>query len=157
MADDDAALRELAEKVLTMFGYTVIMAVDGCVAVALFRANRDRTDLVIPDIIMRKMSGKEAFDEIRKVNPAVRGMFISGYTSDIIQKRGLLDQGIEFIPEPLNLKQLLIKIRDLLGAEAAAVTRDHEGSIEVKVRGRLSSDPVAEIRAKSIVNRNPAC
>lgn len=117
VADDDAALRELVEKVLTMFGYTVIMAVDGSDAVARFRANRDRIDLVILDIIMPKMNGKEAFDEMRTINPAVKGMFISGYTSDIIQKRGLLEQGLEFVPKPLNLKHLLTKVRDVLKEE----------------------------------------
>jgi hypothetical protein len=117
VADDDAALRELAEKILTMFGYTVIMAVDGSDAVARFKANRDRIDLVILDIIMPEMNGKEAFDEMRKINPAVKGVFISGYTGDIIRKRGLMEQGIDFIAKPLNLKQLLIKIRDVLSRE----------------------------------------
>jgi PAS domain S-box-containing protein len=118
VADDDAAMRELVEKILTMFGYTVIMAVDGSDAVARFRANKERIDLVILDIIMPKMNGKEAFDEMRKLNPAVKGLFISGYTSDIVHKRGMLDQSLDFVSKPLNPKTLLIKIRDVLRKEA---------------------------------------
>lgn len=101
-----------------MFGYTVIMAVDGSDAVARFRANRERIDLVILDIIMPKMNGKEAFDEIRKINPAVKGLFISGYTSDIVHKRGMLDQSLDFVSKPLTPKTLLTKVRDVLGGKA---------------------------------------
>jgi CheY-like chemotaxis protein len=117
VADDDALLRDLTEKTLGMFGYTVITAVDGSDAVARFKEHKERIDLVILDIIMPKMNGQEAFDEMRKINPAVKAIFISGYTSDIIRKRGLLVQGLEFIAKPLNLKQLLIKIRAVLGGD----------------------------------------
>lgn len=118
VADDDPLLRDLAEKALSMFGYTVITAVDGKDALARFKENKDRIDLVILDIIMPEMNGKEAFDKMRTINPAIKAVFISGYTSDIIRKRGLLEQGLEFVAKPLNLKQLLIKVRDVLGGEA---------------------------------------
>jgi CheY-like chemotaxis protein len=118
VADDDASIRELIEKSLGMFGYTVIMAVDGNDALDKFKENKDRIDLVIMDIIMPKMSSKDAFDKMKKINPAVKAIFISGYTSDIIQKRGLLEQGLEFVPKPLNLKQLLNKVRNVLNGEA---------------------------------------
>ena len=114
VADDDAALRELAEKFLGMFGYTIITAVDGNEALAVFKENKDRIDLVILDIIMPNMNGKNAFAEMRKINPAVKAIFISGYTSDIIHKRGMLDQDLDFVTKPLNPKNLLIKVREVL-------------------------------------------
>jgi PAS domain S-box-containing protein len=117
VADDDSSLRDLAEKTLSMFGYKVIMAVDGSDALARYSENSERIDLVVLDIIMPEMNGKEALDKMRMIDPAVKAIFISGYTSDIIQKRGLLELGIEFIPKPLNPKQLLIKIRDVLDRE----------------------------------------
>jgi CheY-like chemotaxis protein len=119
VADDDALLRELAEKFLGMFGYTVITAVDGSDALARFRDNRDRIDLVILDIIMPKMNGKDVFDEMRKMNPAVKAIFISGYTSDIIHQRGMLDQSLIFVSKPLNPKKLLITVREVLGGAAS--------------------------------------
>jgi PAS domain S-box-containing protein len=118
VADDDASIRALTEKAFTMFGYTVITAANGNEALARFKENKDRIALVVLDIIMPEKNGKEVFDEMKKINPAVRGIFISGYTSDIIQKRGLIDQGLEFVAKPLNLKHLLIKVREVLDAEA---------------------------------------
>jgi len=114
-------LRELSEKFLGMFGYTIITAVDGRDALAKFRENRDKIDLVILDIIMPKMNGKDAFDEMRKINPNVKAIFISGYTGEIIHKRGLLDQTLVFVSKPLNLKRLLVKVREVLGGS-------HQGS-----------------------------
>jgi PAS domain S-box-containing protein len=118
VADDDAAIRALAEQALTMFGYTVITAVDGNDALVKFKENKDKIDLVIMDIIMPEMNGKDAFNEMRKIDPAVKVVFISGYTSDIIRKRGLFEQGLELVEKPLNLKQLLSKVHDVLGEEA---------------------------------------
>jgi PAS domain S-box-containing protein len=121
VADDDASLRELSEKFLVMFGYTIITAVDGLDALAKFRENRDKIDLVILDVIMPKMNGKDAFDEMRKINSDVKAIFISGYTGEIIHKRGILDQTLVFVSKPLNLRKLLIKVREVLGGS-------HQGS-----------------------------
>jgi PAS domain S-box-containing protein len=114
VADDDASIRVLVEKTLTMFGYTVITAMDGNDALVKFKENKDRIDLVVMDIIMPEINGKDAFNEMRKIDPALKVVFISGYTSDIIRKRGLFEQGLEFVEKPLNLKQLLSKVRDVL-------------------------------------------
>ncbi len=115
VVDDDASLRELAEKFLGTFGYTVITAADGSEALARFRENREGIHLVIMDIIMPKMNGKDAYDEMRKINPDVKVIFISGYTRDIIHKRGVLDQSLDFVSKPLNPKKLLAKVREVLG------------------------------------------
>jgi DNA-binding response OmpR family regulator len=88
--------------------------VDGRDALIRFRENQDRIDLVILDTIMPEMNGKDAFDEMKKIKPAVKAIFISGYTGDIIQKRGLLEQGFVFVAKPLRFKQLLIKVRGVL-------------------------------------------
>ena len=118
VADDDASLRDLTEKTLCMFGYTVITAVNGRDALARFKENKEKIALVIMDIIMPEMNGNDAFNEMKKLNPDLKSIFISGYTSDIIQKRGLIDRELAFVSKPLNLKQLLIKIRDVLEGKA---------------------------------------
>lgn len=114
VADDDAMVLSLAEKILEQFGYTVITANDGLDAVDKFSGNRDRIALVILDVIMPNMNGKEALDEIRKICPEMKALFISGYTADIIHKRGTLDESLEFLTKPLRPMNLLLKVRDVL-------------------------------------------
>ena len=114
VADDDAALLELTEKILGQFGYTVITAVDGLDAVNKFSENKVSIELVILDIIMPKMNGKEALDEILKIRPGMKSIFISGYTADIIHNRGILDESLVFIAKPLKPTELLQKVREVL-------------------------------------------
>ena len=118
MAEDDAAMRDLCENILSMLGYTVITATDGSEALARFKESKSRIDLAILDIIMPVMNGKDAYEEMKKIDPTLKAIFISGYTSDIIQKRGLLDENLDFVTKPLNLKQLLHKVSDVLGEKA---------------------------------------
>jgi CheY-like chemotaxis protein len=63
---------------------------------------------------MPKMNGKEAFEEIRKIRPDIKALFISGYTADIIHKRGMLDESLESIEKPLRPIKLLQKVREVL-------------------------------------------
>jgi two-component system NtrC family sensor kinase len=114
LADDDATLRSLAEEVFRNFGYTVLVAEDGQDALEKFRANREKIALVILDVIMPKMNGKEVFDEIRKLSPACKVIFMSGYTADIIHNRGFLDEGSRLVTKPLRLEKLVLKVRELL-------------------------------------------
>lgn len=115
VVDDDFLVRQLLEKTLCQFGYTVITAIDGNDAIEKFKENPSSINLVILDVVLPKLNGKEVFDEIIKINPDITAIFISGYTSEIIHKRGILDQSIEFLPKPLNPRQLLIKVRSVLG------------------------------------------
>jgi PAS domain S-box-containing protein len=82
LADDEAALRNLALAILQRRGYQVLLAEDGLQAVELYRANRDRIDLVILDLTMPRLSGRDAFHQIRQLNPEVRVLFASGYSPD---------------------------------------------------------------------------
>jgi PAS domain S-box-containing protein len=114
VADDEAALRELTKKVLQQFGYTVITAVDGHDVVNKFREFRDTISLVLLDIIMPKMNGKEAMEEIRKISPESKIILISGYSADIVSQRALLDEGFEFVTKPVSPVKLLSKVREVL-------------------------------------------
>jgi CheY-like chemotaxis protein len=114
VADDDDSLRDLTEKALRMFGYTVITAKNGSDALARFKERNGRIDLAILDIIMPEKNGKESFDEMIKLNPAVKAIFVSGYTSGILLKKGLIGENLDFIAKPVHIKQLLVKIRKVL-------------------------------------------
>lgn len=114
VAEDNADVRKLMVTVLTNFGYDVIQAVDGQNAVDMFAAHQDRIRLILMDMIMPKKNGKEAYEEIRLSKPNAKVLYLSGYTSDFIQNRGVLEEGIELIMKPVQPMELLRKIRDML-------------------------------------------
>jgi PAS domain S-box-containing protein len=114
VAEDDASVRNLVEMVLRKFGYEVILAGDGQDAVEKFAASRDRIALVLMDIIMPRKNGIEAFAEIRELQPEVKVLFTSGYTSDIIQSRGM-ETGVDLIMKPVQPMELLRRVREKLG------------------------------------------
>jgi PAS domain S-box-containing protein len=114
VADDDTSLRELADKLFSQFGYTVITAEDGQDALVKFSENKDKIALVILDVIMPKMNGKETREAIWKIRPDSKVLLFSGYTADIMHTRGMLDDGVEFIAKPLSPVKLLRKVREVL-------------------------------------------
>jgi CheY-like chemotaxis protein len=116
LAEDDTVLRDLARGMLEEFGYTVIEAVDGEDAIEKFRANRDRIQLIILDVIMPKKNGREVFEEVKKIKPGTKVLFTSGYPANIIQKKGILEAGINFIVKPHPPQELLRKIRAVLNS-----------------------------------------
>jgi YesN/AraC family two-component response regulator len=70
--------------------------------------------MVIMDVIMPKKNGKEAYSEIRSHEPGMKALFISGYTGDILNRRGLLEEKLNFISKPVTQSALLQKVRDVL-------------------------------------------
>ncbi len=114
LAEDDGAVRQLTNNVLEDFGYRVIEAVDGEDAVKKFLANRDQIQLLVLDIIMPKKNGKEAYQEICKIQPGIKVLFTSGYTADIIHRKGILETGLDFILKPIAPAIFLKKVREVL-------------------------------------------
>jgi CheY-like chemotaxis protein len=114
IAEDDVQVRELTKEVLVEFGYKVIEAKDGVDAVKVFNENKDEIQLLILDVVMPKKNGKEAYDEIKDVRPEVKAIFISGYTEDMIYKKGILEEGLNFTSKPILPDELLRKVREVL-------------------------------------------
>jgi CheY-like chemotaxis protein len=114
VVEDEPTVRSVVESVLRKFNYTVICAEDGLDAVEQFAANSNTISLVLMDIIMPRMNGKVAADEIRKIKPAMKILFTSGYTADTIQSRGELEEGEEIIFKPVNPTELIRKMRQIL-------------------------------------------
>jgi len=113
-AEDDAVIRDVLEEVLTTAGYTVIVAHDGEDAIHKFIENKDKIHLLVLDVIMPKKSGKEAYDAIKQMRPDIKALFVSGYTADMIQKRGVMEDGVNFLYKPVSPDELLQKVRDVL-------------------------------------------
>jgi len=114
LADDDKILMEITAEHLEINGYKVLQAFDGVEAVELFKKHIDEIDLVILDAIMPKMTGKQAWNEIRALRPDVRGCFFSGYANEVISGKIAIDYSLPFISKPIMPKALLKKMRDIL-------------------------------------------
>jgi len=114
LIDDEKLIRDLGEKALTTFGYTVLTAPDGESAVKLYGREYERVDLIILDLIMPKMSGTHCFEEIKRINPGAMVIIASGYSDDGAMRKSLKKGATRFIDKPFNVKQLLRLIREVL-------------------------------------------
>ncbi|MBA4394628.1 MAG: hypothetical protein C0407_13840 [Desulfobacca sp.] len=113
VAEDNKEVRNFTKEILTRKGYTVIEAIDGEQALQKFREHQDSLDLIILDVVMPKKNGKEVYEAIIKEKPKIKVLFTSGYTGDVVIDKGI-DDGVEFISKPLSLKELLLKVREVL-------------------------------------------
>ena len=114
LIEDDADVRLLFKEVLERNGYLVIEAVDGADGVAKFRERGASVGVLVIDVIMPRKNGREALKEIRKMRSDVKALFVSGYTDDIINKTGVADPELHFLPKPLSPATLLARVRELL-------------------------------------------
>ena len=114
LIDDEKLIRDLCEKALTGFGYTVLMAPDGESALKLYNREYEQIDLVILDLIMPRMSGTHCFEEIRRINPEARVIIASGYSDEGAMRKSLKNRASRFIDKPFNVKGLLRMIREVL-------------------------------------------
>ena len=76
--------------------------------------NKDTIDLLLLDVVMPKMSGREAYEIIKKVKPDIKLLMTSGYSADFISKKGMLEEGLNFLAKPMSPANLLKKVREAL-------------------------------------------
>ncbi|HEY6837238.1 MAG TPA: response regulator [Geobacteraceae bacterium] len=117
VAEDDMMVRTYVKKLLELAGYNVITAQNGEDALEQFRENRHGIALVLCDVVMPRMNGREVFDEARRMMPQVKFIFMSGYNDEIIHNKGVLEGGIDFLMKPLERRDLLKKVREVLDRE----------------------------------------
>ncbi|MEW6600838.1 MAG: ATP-binding protein, partial [Nitrospirota bacterium] len=114
VAEDETEVRNSTKYILESFGYKVIEAVDGEDAVKKFIDNRDNIDLLFFDVIMPHMDGREAYEEIRKMNTDIKVVFASGYSAEIIEKKGIITDGFVLVSKPVSPDKLLTTIKEVL-------------------------------------------
>ncbi|MFA5073153.1 MAG: PAS domain S-box protein [Nitrospirota bacterium] len=114
LAEDDAAIRSLTRTILEGSGYRVVEAENGEEAIKKFMEHRETIHLILLDMIMPRKSGKEAFDEIKKMRPDIKALFVSGYTSDRLHINSIHSEGIELLSKPILPRTLLQKVRETL-------------------------------------------
>jgi PAS domain S-box-containing protein len=114
IAEDNARVREVVRELLEEYGYNVIEAVDGRDAMAKFLDCREGIDLIIMDVIMPRMNGRELYMEISRLKPGVKVIFSSGYTADVLPEKMKGLNGFPFLAKPFVPEQLLRCVRDKL-------------------------------------------
>ena len=121
LVEDEANLRYLARQYLEKQGYKVIEAADGAVAVQIAVAHEAVIHLLLTDVIMPGMNGRELAQRISEIRPNVKVLYMSGYTENVIGHNGMLDAGVRLLQKPFNLRDLKSKVREALDASPTSL------------------------------------
>ncbi len=115
LVEDEEGLRALNARGLTSRGYTVLQAGNGVEAIAVLEKSDGKIDLVVSDVVMPEMDGPTLLRELRKRNPGLKIIFVSGYAEDAFQKHLPADgQQFDFLAKPFTLKQLVAKVKETM-------------------------------------------
>lgn len=117
VVEDEATVRALAVRVLGQYGYDVHGASDAEECLRLLREGDITPDLLLTDVVMPGLNGRELFEEVRTMHTQVRVLYMSGYTEDIVTHRGVLMDGIPFIQKPFAVEALAARVRAVLEGE----------------------------------------
>jgi len=116
LVEDEPEVRRLVEKILDMYGYTVLSAASPAEAVALSRGRDGTIEVLVTDVIMPGMNGRELSRVLSGARPELRVLYMSGYTDAAIAQHGILEQGTAFVSKPFTPEILARKIREVLEA-----------------------------------------
>jgi CheY-like chemotaxis protein len=114
VVEDETALRNLLDRMLTSWGYQVTLTADADQALAAVATMEGRPDLVLTDVVMPGSSGAVLAERLRQIQPDLKVLFMSGYTDNAIVHHGVLDSGLPFIQKPFRSADLAVKIAGLL-------------------------------------------
>jgi two-component system cell cycle sensor histidine kinase/response regulator CckA len=119
LVEDDAQLRALTSSVLIHCGYKVLSAAGTEEGLALCRENHRDIHLLVTDVIMPGMNGRQLAEQVKQISPSTKILYVSGYTSNAIVHYGVLDPGLRFLPKPFSLAALVAKVREVLDGSDA--------------------------------------
>ena len=114
VVEDDESILKLAERILDGLGYSVLTAASPGEALALAEEHAGGIHLLMTDVIMPEINGRDLADRIKEGRPGIKCLFMSGYTANVIAHQGVLDEGVQFIQKPFSLKDLAVKVREAL-------------------------------------------
>lgn len=114
IVENDSSVRLLIRQILQMCGYTVMDTGGGNEAIRITRQHSANIHLLLTDLVMPGMSGRQIHDRLIKTRPKMRTLFMSGYPKEIGVRYGLPETGAEFLQKPFNISQLAIKVREVL-------------------------------------------
>ena len=114
LVEDELAILKLTAKVLEQQGYTVLAANDPADAIQLARDHAGKIHLLLTDIVMPRMNGRELSERLKSIHPTLKCLFMSGYPANVIARQGILEEGVLFIQKPFSMADLNAKIRRAL-------------------------------------------
>ena len=116
VAEDQRGIREIVRAALTRYGYTVLMADRGEEALRIVHDHQGPINLLLTDVVMPGMSGRELVTRVRNIHSDIKVLFTSGYTDDAIVRHGVLEPGAAFLEKPFRPQMLVKKVREVLDA-----------------------------------------
>jgi CheY-like chemotaxis protein len=114
LVEDQQEILAMARAMLESFGYSVLAASTPDKALQLAEEHAGKISLLLTDVVMPKMNGRDLAQRLQALYPDLICMFMSGYTSDVITHRGVLDEGVHFIQKPFSMQSLAAKVREAL-------------------------------------------
>ena len=114
IVEDEKTVLKLSKAMLEALGYVVLAAGNKDDALDLANHYPGGIDLLLTDIVMPDMNGRELSERIRTIRPRMKCLFMSGYTADVIARQGILEAGVHFISKPFSLRDLAAKVRETM-------------------------------------------
>jgi signal transduction histidine kinase len=114
VVEDEEAMRDVVERILSRNGYRVLTAANGPAAIELVGGRDDHIDLLLTDVVMPQMLGKEAAERIVALRPDVKVLYMSGYAMPVLGAHGTLEEGVTLVEKPFSEPTLLAKVREVL-------------------------------------------
>jgi two-component system, cell cycle sensor histidine kinase and response regulator CckA len=114
LAEDDPLILEMSQEMLSGLGYLVLTAVTPGQAISQAKTHATEIKLLITDVVMPEMNGRELAELIQGIIPELKCLFTSGYTADVIANRGVLHEGVNFLQKPFSLRDIAYKVRGAL-------------------------------------------
>ena len=118
LVEDEPAILRVASTILTRQGYSVLAAGSPRAAIELARENAGKISLLLTDVVMPEMNGRDLARELQTRNPGLKLLFMSGFTADVIADHGAIDEGVHFIQKPFSVHSLSAKVREVLDSVA---------------------------------------
>jgi len=119
LVEDEASVREFSAAMLKRLGYRVLAAANGGEAILLAEKRSEPIDLLLTDVVMPGMNGRELAERLQQSHPEAQVLFTSGYTEDVIVRRGVMDEVMHYIGKPYTMQALAEKVRRVLDAKPA--------------------------------------
>lgn len=115
LVEDEPAILDVGQQLLEALGYQVLVAKSPGVAIRLAEEHSGEIHLLLTDVVMPEMNGRELAKKLLSLYPGMKRLFMSGYTADVIAHHGVIDEGVAFIQKPFSFDALAAKVREVLG------------------------------------------